>query len=259
MDLGIRGKRGDRLRRVERARARLRRGAGGRGGGSRHQRPRGRGARGDRGGDPRPARGAVTAVAGDITTEEVRAAVLAACPEADILVTNAGGPPPGIWSDWEPRGLHQGDRRQHADADRADAGGAAGDDRPRLGAGGQHHLGAVKSPHPQLGLSNTARTGLTGFVAGTSRQVASQRGGDQQPAAGHPRHRPRRRARQGGGGGEGHRPRRGAGRARGDDPGPALRHAGGVRRRLRLPLLAARRLHRRAELVLDGGANNITI
>jgi 3-oxoacyl-[acyl-carrier protein] reductase len=31
---------------------------------------------------------------------------------------------------------------------------------------------AVKSPIPQLGLSNTARTGLTGYVAGTSRQVA---------------------------------------------------------------------------------------
>src|SRR5918999_3310399 len=42
----------------------------------------------------------VTAVAADITTPEGRAAVLAALPEPDILVTNAGGPPPGMWTDW---------------------------------------------------------------------------------------------------------------------------------------------------------------
>ena len=43
----------------------------------------------------------VTAVAGDITTEEGRAAVLAAAGEVDILVTNAGGPPPGDFRDWD--------------------------------------------------------------------------------------------------------------------------------------------------------------
>ena len=42
----------------------------------------------------------VTSVACDITTEEGRAAVLAACPEPDILVNNAGGPPPGDFRDW---------------------------------------------------------------------------------------------------------------------------------------------------------------
>ena len=42
----------------------------------------------------------VTAVAADITTEAGRAAVLAAAGEVDILVTNAGGPPPGMWHDW---------------------------------------------------------------------------------------------------------------------------------------------------------------
>ncbi len=41
----------------------------------------------------------VTPVPGDITTEAGRAAVLAEGP-FDILVTNAGGPPPGMWSDW---------------------------------------------------------------------------------------------------------------------------------------------------------------
>ena len=43
----------------------------------------------------------VTAIAADITTQEGRAAVLAAAGHIDILVTNAGGPPPGLWSDWD--------------------------------------------------------------------------------------------------------------------------------------------------------------
>jgi 3-oxoacyl-[acyl-carrier protein] reductase len=43
---------------------------------------------------------AVTAVSGDITTEEVRAKVLAACPDPDILINNAGGPPPGDFHEW---------------------------------------------------------------------------------------------------------------------------------------------------------------
>ena len=43
----------------------------------------------------------VTAVAADITSEAGRAEVLAAAGDVDILVTNAGGPPPGLWSDWD--------------------------------------------------------------------------------------------------------------------------------------------------------------
>src|SRR5260221_7577219 len=42
----------------------------------------------------------VTAVPGDITTEAGRAAALAACPNPDILINNAGGPPPGDFHDW---------------------------------------------------------------------------------------------------------------------------------------------------------------
>ena len=42
----------------------------------------------------------VTAVAGDITTEEGRRTALAACPEPDILVNNAGGPPHGDFREW---------------------------------------------------------------------------------------------------------------------------------------------------------------
>jgi len=43
----------------------------------------------------------VVAVAADITTEEGRAKVLEAAGDIDILVTNAGGPPPGMWMDWD--------------------------------------------------------------------------------------------------------------------------------------------------------------
>jgi 3-oxoacyl-[acyl-carrier protein] reductase len=42
----------------------------------------------------------VTTVAADVSTEEGRAAVLAVAKDLDILVTNAGGPPPGMWNDW---------------------------------------------------------------------------------------------------------------------------------------------------------------
>lgn len=114
----------------------------------------------------------VVAVAADVTTEEGRAAVLAACPEADILVTNAGGPPPGIWSDWG-----RDDFLKAIDANMLTPIALMQAVLPGMIARGWGRVvnitsAAVKSPVPQLGLSNTARTGLTGFVAGTSRQVA---------------------------------------------------------------------------------------
>jgi 3-oxoacyl-[acyl-carrier protein] reductase len=114
----------------------------------------------------------VTAVAGDITTEAGRVAVLAAAPEADILVTNAGGPPPGIWSDWS-----REDFLKAIDANMLTPIALMQAVMPGMIARGWGRVvnitsGAVKSPIAALGLSNTARAGLTGFVAGTSRQVA---------------------------------------------------------------------------------------
>ncbi len=115
---------------------------------------------------------AVTAVAGDITTEAVRAAVLAAEPAPDILVTNAAGPPPGIWSDWS-----REDFIRAFDGNMLTPIALMQAVLPGMIERGWGRIvnitsGAVKSPIPALGLSNTARTGLTGFVAGTSRQVA---------------------------------------------------------------------------------------
>lgn len=115
---------------------------------------------------------AVTAVAADITTEEGRALVLAAAGEVDILVTNAGGPPPGLWSDWG-----REDFLRAVDANMLTPIALMQAVIPGMMARGWGRVvnitsGSVKAPIPQLGLSNTARAGLTGFVAGTARQVA---------------------------------------------------------------------------------------
>ena len=114
----------------------------------------------------------VVPVAGDITTAEGRAAVLAEAPDADILVTNAAGPPPGMWSDWD-----RDDFIAALDANMLTPIALMQVLLPGMCDRGWGRVvnitsGSVKSPIPQLGLSNTARAGLTGFVAGTSRQVA---------------------------------------------------------------------------------------
>lgn len=114
----------------------------------------------------------VTAVAGDITTEQGRKAALAACPNADILVNNAGGPPPGDFRNWS-----REDWIKAVDANmltpieliKATIDGMIS---RKFGRIVNITSGAVKMPIAELGLSNGARTGLTGFVAGLSRQVA---------------------------------------------------------------------------------------
>jgi 3-oxoacyl-[acyl-carrier protein] reductase len=116
---------------------------------------------------------AVTAVAADITTEAGRAAVLAAAPAPDILVTNAGGPPPGVWSEWS-----RDDFIRAIDANMLTPIALMQAVMPGMIARGWGRVvnitaGAVTAPIAQLGLSKTARAGLTGFVAGTSRQVAA--------------------------------------------------------------------------------------
>ena len=114
----------------------------------------------------------VVTVAADVTTEAGRAALLAACPDPDILVTNAGGPPPGLWSDWS-----REDFIKAIDANMLTPVALMQATVPAMMARGWGRVvnitsQAVKAPIPALGLSNTARAGLTGFVAGMSRQVA---------------------------------------------------------------------------------------
>lgn len=115
----------------------------------------------------------VTAVAADITTEAGRAAVLAHGP-FDILVTNAGGPPPGLWSDWA-----REDFIKALDANMLTPIALMQSVLPGMMAKGWGRVVnitsvSVKAPVPVLGLSNAARAGLTGFVGGTSRQVAGK-------------------------------------------------------------------------------------
>ena len=115
----------------------------------------------------------VTPVAGDITSDAGRAAVLNALGgQADILVTNAGGPPPGMWTDWS-----REDFIRALDGNMLSAIALMQALVPGMMERGWGRVvnitsGSVRSPIPALGLSNTARTGLTGFVAGMSRQVA---------------------------------------------------------------------------------------
>ena len=116
----------------------------------------------------------VRAVAADITTEEGRAKVLAACPNPDILVNNAGGPPPGMWSDWE-----REDFIRALDANMLTPIALIKAVAPGMMQRGWGRIvnitsQSVKAPIAVLGLSNSARAGLTGYVAGTSRQIAAK-------------------------------------------------------------------------------------
>ena len=114
----------------------------------------------------------VETVAGDVTEAADRARLLEAAGEVDILVTNAGGPPPGVWSDWD-----RDDFIAALDGNMLTPIALMQAVLPGMIDRGWGRIvnitsGSVKAPIPQLGLSNSARAGLTGFVAGTARQVA---------------------------------------------------------------------------------------
>ena len=115
----------------------------------------------------------VTAVAADITTPEGRAAALAACPAPDILVTNAGGPKPGDFRDWDRDvwiAALDANMLTPIELIRATVDGMIA---RRFGRIVNITSGAVKAPIDILGLSNGARSGLTGFVAGLARKTVA--------------------------------------------------------------------------------------
>jgi len=113
----------------------------------------------------------VVAVAADITTLEGRVAALAACPQPDILVNNAGGPPPGDFRNWT-----REDWIKAVDANmltpieliKATVDGMIA---RKFGRIVNITSNSVKAPIEELGLSNAARSGLTGFVAGLARKT----------------------------------------------------------------------------------------
>jgi 3-oxoacyl-[acyl-carrier protein] reductase len=113
----------------------------------------------------------VTEVAGDITTPAGREAALKACPDPDILINNAGGPPPGDFRNWT-----RDDWIKAIDANmltpieliKATVDGMMA---RKFGRIVNITSAAVKAPIDILGLSNGARAGLTGFIAGLSRKT----------------------------------------------------------------------------------------
>ena len=115
----------------------------------------------------------VTAVAADITTEDGRKAVLdAADGVIDILVNNAGGPPPGDFRNWSMDDWHKALNDNMLTPIELIKAVIDPMIEQRFGRIVNITSGSVKNPIPQLGMSNGARAGLTGFVAGLSRQVA---------------------------------------------------------------------------------------
>ncbi|MGE0668067.1 MAG: SDR family oxidoreductase [Sphingomonadales bacterium] len=114
----------------------------------------------------------VTTVIADVATEAGRKAVLAACPDPDILVNNCGGPKPGNFRDWTrddwiaalDSNMLSSIELIKATVDPMIA--------RKFGRVVNITSGAVKSPIAVLGLSNGARAGLTGFIAGIARQLA---------------------------------------------------------------------------------------
>jgi 3-oxoacyl-[acyl-carrier protein] reductase len=120
--------------------------------------------------------GEVRTVAGDITTEAGRAAALAACPQVDILVNNAGGPPPGDFRNWDREAwIKAVDANMLTPIELIKA---TVDKMAERGFGRIVNItsSSVKAPIEVLGLSNGARSGLTGFVAGLARTGIAARG-----------------------------------------------------------------------------------
>ena len=114
--------------------------------------------------------GNVIAIAADIVSEDGQALALSTCPNPDILINNAGGPPPGNFRDWD-----REDWIKALDANMLTAiflTKATIDSMIKRKFGRIVNItsGSVKSPIPTLGLSNGTRAGLTGFIAGLSRE-----------------------------------------------------------------------------------------
>ena len=118
----------------------------------------------------------VLSVAADITTEAGRATVFAVRKDFDIVVTNAGGPPPGDFRDWNRDAwIKAVDANMLTPIELIKA---TVDGMAERGFGRIINItsSAVKAPIDILGLSNGARSGLTGFVAGVSRSKIAAKG-----------------------------------------------------------------------------------
>jgi len=114
--------------------------------------------------------GKVQALIADVTTNEGRDALLAACPQPDILINNAGGPPPGDFRDWDQADWFAAVNNNMFSAIDMIRRSLDGMVERRFGRIVNITSIAVKMPQGPLGLSNGARAGLTGFVSGIARE-----------------------------------------------------------------------------------------
>ena len=124
----------------------------------------------------RPANASVQYVVADITTTEGRAAVFSLRKDFDIVITNAGGPPPGDFREWDRDiWIKAVDANMLTPIELIKA---TVDGMAARGFGRIINItsSAVKAPIDILGLSNGARSGLTGFVAGVSRSKLAAQG-----------------------------------------------------------------------------------
>jgi len=124
--------------------------------------------------DIRAATGAtVIPVVGDVGTEEGRAAIIAACPDADILVNNNAGPPAKNFREIDHAAMLAGVEANMITPIALIQALIDGMIDRQFGRIINITSGSVKGPLPGLDLSSGARAGLTGFVAGVAREVAS--------------------------------------------------------------------------------------
>lgn len=113
----------------------------------------------------------VTPIATDVTTAAGQEALLAACPEPDILVNNAGGPPPGNFRDWDREDWLKGVTANMITPIELIKATVDGMIERKFGRIVNITSSSTRMPIPILGLSNGARTGLAGFVAGLARET----------------------------------------------------------------------------------------
>jgi 3-oxoacyl-[acyl-carrier protein] reductase len=117
--------------------------------------------------------GRITPVVADVATEDGRAALLAACPEPDILVTNNGGPLPGRFEDWDHAAWLAALEANLLAPVLMIRGVIVGMRARRFGRIVNVTSAMVKAPHPAMGLSTAARSALTAVCKGLSKEVAA--------------------------------------------------------------------------------------
>ncbi len=116
----------------------------------------------------------VIEVAVDVTTPSGQEQLLAACPDPDIVVNNAGGPPPGDFRDWSREDWTNACNANMFTPIELIKATVDGMIARKFGRIINITSSAVKAPIDILGLSNGARSGLTGFVAGVARKTVSE-------------------------------------------------------------------------------------